>query len=197
MSHHVLRHPDSGPWGREKAECAKVEVPESPDWVEPQTSGTPHPTRYSVGLGAAAGFVILAVFGLVIGGASASNLSYHSSLETHGVTTTAVVTSTDSGNHNSLCYRFVADGESHAWCGTGENGEVSALKPGQTIQIVYDRTQPTVNCWCRPSAAAHNDVVSLALMAAMLVAFAGFVGFFTERKTRGAVQPSFRSLPRP
>lgn len=173
-----------------------MDGPESPDWVEPPTQGPPRPTRYSVGFGAAVGCVILAAFGLVIGGASAANLSYHSSLKTHGVTTTAVVTSTDSGDHNSLCYRFVVDGRSHASCGNGENGEVSSLTPGRTIQIVYDRTQPAVSCWCKPSTSAKNDVTSLAAMGTLLVAFAVFAGFFVERKTRGAMQPSLRALGR-
>jgi hypothetical protein len=74
----------------------------------------------------------------------------YGALARRGVTTTAVVTTSEPSNHNLLRYRFVVAGRSYESGDFASTVKASDYPPGSKLQIVYDALDPNSTCVCSP-----------------------------------------------
>lgn len=143
------------------------------------------PTRRSLLLGLAGGILVACLLGVPLYLTAGHDLRYYGALSSHGVTTQAAVTSTDSQNHNGVCYAFVVGTRRHQSCGTSDDYETSQLKRGQLIHIVYDTKNPNVSCTCHDPTARLSSERNFALFVGSVILVAAVVGgVMVESKAR-------------
>ena len=80
------------------------------------------------------------------------NLKVDAALREHGVTTTATIVRTDPGNHNSVRYSYIVDGQTYENQSSADdpNPDADQLSAGDQITITYDARDPRTACACTP-----------------------------------------------
>src|SRR5260370_1598686 len=78
----------------------------------------------------------------------------YAALASRGIQAAGTVTSYAPTNHDDLEYAFSVDGQ--PYMGGGTFHVQGSFQPGQQVQVVYERNNPTNNCACDPQAELAN-----------------------------------------
>jgi hypothetical protein len=122
--------------------------------------------------------LLIYLFGAVAVAAFLGNaglLLKYKSLAKEGVQTAGVVVRPDCDNHNTFRYRFNALGKDYEASGRdGVTTSCRTLLAGDKVDVRYLPRNPEVNMSGDPHAALSNEVISIALAAILMPAFAIF-----------------------
>lgn len=114
-------------------------------------------------------------------------------LARHGRVAVATVTSSDPGNHNSICFTYEVNGGTYSGCGSADfDKEASQLPPGSQTHVTYDAENPNVYCVCTAASLQGNAYTGTIVGAFWLGTFA-WLGVVMVRHT--LIRPPSRRVP--
>lgn len=121
--------------------------------------------------------VVLVIVLLTVGSLNVPRYFY---LSWKGVVSDAQITIKEPENHRLIRYSFSINGQTFSGV-QGVSDEITKVSVGQTIQIYYYATDPTINCYCEPRQNLIAESV-VALLASLTAAL--FIGLSIRFRSR-------------
>jgi Protein of unknown function (DUF3592) len=116
-----------------------------------------------------------------IGGATMLDVQKFYLLSTRGMRAEARVTDTELSNHNSVNYSYEASRQSYQGRGAADriNRDSSAIRIGETFQIIYDPLDPASSCLGDPGEQLRTSLTGVVFIS--LIPTLGFISFYLRR----------------
>jgi Protein of unknown function (DUF3592) len=114
------------------------------------------------------------------------NIPTYIALIQHGERTTATITKTDCNNHSEAAYTFTVGTTRFSSKGVMWMYDCQSLHAGDSIQIYYDRTDPTISRAFEPHKGLVNDLIPIALacLTAPPMMIAGFIAWYRKNRAK-------------